>query len=913
MGELRLAVLLLTLVTGFAGLVYEVAWQRYLANLLGSQSEATAAVLGLFLGSLAAGYALFGRLTRRWVAAARTGRRLPDLLRWYGFVEIGIGAYALVFPLLFEAASAVSVLGPLGGGAAGFAFDVLLSAALIGPPAVLMGATIPVLTQALARDLADATRVHALVYGSNTAGAFAGTLAAGFWLIPAHGLVVSVAAAGCIDLCAGVAFALLGTPGRTPLREAAAPAPAAPLAAFSAAAALAGFGMMTLQTTVIRLGALSLGSSELTFALVVATFVLCIALGSFAVSALPRVPRWLLPAALWALPATLLLLYGFLGDAPYWAYALRVVAPLGFHAHHVTAFAGLLAVLIVPLLLSGAALPLLFHHLRRELGDLGDRAGTLYGWNTAGSLLGALVGGYALLHWLDLHHVFRVAVAALIAAAALVSLRTGARRGLALAATAAALAVAAALPAWSPDHLAAGLFRRTPRASDLVGGPDAFFERRRGSRVVFHDDDPTASISVKEGKAGNRLNRSIITNGKSDSAVVYDYVTTALLGLIPALLARTPERALVVGYGTGVTAGELASLDSMREVLVAEISPAVIRAAPLFDYGNRNASHNPVVRIVSGDAYRTLRRIPGTFDVIVSEPSNPWVAGIERLYSREYLEVARDKLSPGGVHAQWMHNYETDDETMALALRTYASVFDYVSVWYTRGVSVLFLGFEDPEDALAVARLAERAGRPDFALALARSGVRDVPALLALLPLGVATRERLPGPLHSLLEPRLGYAAARAFYEGAQGALPRLSTPEARQVGREHSLVRRYAALRGAEFSEDERRSLVRETCRYRPRECATLLAWWWHEVPHSRSRQRLEDALRRKDAIDENLVAQLRLLYEEDGASQTPEGPRLYREYYHHAAPFSEPGPPRLGAESPGSAGASARSAYSP
>ena len=170
---IRVLALGLTVLTGFSALVYEVTWQKYLATLLGSHSEATAAVLGIFLGGLAAGYALFGRATRTWLARARARSAPPRLLLVYGFVEAAIGAYALLFPLLFGAAQALSLRLPLGSSGLGFGLDVLLSALLIGPPAVLMGGTIPILTQALARDIQDATRVHALVYGFNTAGAFA--------------------------------------------------------------------------------------------------------------------------------------------------------------------------------------------------------------------------------------------------------------------------------------------------------------------------------------------------------------------------------------------------------------------------------------------------------------------------------------------------------------------------------------------------------------------------------------------------------------------------------------------------------------------------------------------------------------------------------------------------------------------
>src|SRR5881628_1814066 len=160
---LRWVVLALTVVSGFTGLAYEVTWQKYLAILLGAHSEATAAVLGLFLGGLSIGYWLFGALTRRLVARGRASGRPAPLLAVYGAVEASIGGWCLLFPWLFPAVRSASVWLPTGAGALAFGVDVALAAALIVPPATLMGGTIPILTQALARDLADATRVHAQI------------------------------------------------------------------------------------------------------------------------------------------------------------------------------------------------------------------------------------------------------------------------------------------------------------------------------------------------------------------------------------------------------------------------------------------------------------------------------------------------------------------------------------------------------------------------------------------------------------------------------------------------------------------------------------------------------------------------------------------------------------------------------
>jgi len=902
----------ITCATGFSGLVYEVAWQKVLATLLGSHSEATAAVIGLFLGGLAVGYSLFGRVTRwRLERAARDGRP-ARLLFVYGGVEAAIGAWALAFPLLFAAARAISPHLPGSEGQLGFALDVALSALLVGPPSVLMGATIPFLTQGLARDLEDSTRIHALVYATNTAGAFAGALCAGFWLVPALGLVGVLVAMGLVNLAAGAALAALDAPVRAAgLGKAAAqPSEASSargaepdvpgFASFLAIAGLVGFAMASLQTTLIRLGGLAFGASQFTFSMVVAVFVLCIALGSFAVAALPRIPPALLVSCLWALVALLGLLYPALGDATYWSHLLRTrfgEDPAQFTAFHLAAFAALLGAIGPAVVLSGATLPLLFHQLRREAGELGELAGRLYSSNTLGSLAGALGGGYALLFWLDLHSVYRVSVAGLAVAAGLATARASRRhRAWAAAAVAAALALLAALPAWSPERLSAGLFRNRLPFPETLEGPDAFFAARARISVPFYDDDPTASVAVREQRLSDgRLNRAIATNGKSDGSLLGDYVTMGLAALLPALLADDPSRAFVIGWGTGVTAGELAALDPVHEVVVAEISPAVLRAAPFFEEGNQHAWSSPKLRTVRSDAYRALLRAPGRFGVIVSEPSNPWVTGVEMLFSAEFLEAARDRLAPGGVYAQWFHTYETDAEAVALVLRTYASVFDHVAVWYATGIDLLLLGFDSPQAALDLGRLEERAMRPDFRAGLERCGIDSLPALLAheLLPLGVLHATHLEGPVHTLLHPRLSHAAARAFFAGQQGSLPDTASLEPERVGALHSLVLRFAAQRGG-FGDAELAAITRESCEHRSRECIAWIARWRHEVPESGERRALLRALAGRPGL-RNTDPGIRALARLHAATPVGGDPwtsahdtvAAFARYYLHAAPF--------------------------
>jgi spermidine synthase len=376
----------------------------------------------------------------------------------------------------------------------------------------------------------------------------------------------------------------------------------------------------------------------------------------------------------------------------------------------------------------------------------------------------------------------------------------------------------------------------------------------------------------------------------------------ALAALLPALLADRVESAFVIGYGTGVTVGELASFESSREVVVAEISSGVIEAAPLFDSGNQNASTNPKVRIVRTDAYRALVRSAKRYDAIISEPSNPWVTGVEMLFSREFLDVAHSRLQPGGVYLQWLHTYETDEATLSLISRTFASIFPSRAIWYSNTADILIAGFRDPPGSDQLDRLLARASQPDYRAALERAGISSIPALLAheLIPLGADVAQ--PGPLHSLLHPILSDQAARAFFPGKIAVFPRALSAEASRAGATNSLLAQYTRQRGRPLSQIDRMQFVQETCESMVSECITLLASWQRDEPdspalaHTIERSLMRSRLRAE--LSPQRLLELSALFDpssppswpDDGetpAVQAARAAEIYVAYYHHAEPF--------------------------
>jgi len=636
--------------------------------------------------------------------------------------------------------------------------------------------------------------------------------------------------------------------------------------------------------------------------MVVAVFVFSIALGSLAVSSFSKIPAWLLAATLWALTALLCVVHAQLPDAPYYAHLLRSVFrdnDVAFAPYYLLMFLAMLAAIAPVVVLSGSILPLLFHAVRREVGDLGASAGKLYALNTLGSLLGALLGGYVLLFWLDLEHVEGIAIGAVVASALLITARLYARPGLLAGGVLAACAGASVLwlQAWPDAPFARGLFRERHPLAWASEGPDA---RPNAGNIVFYDDGPS-STAVAESYPDPSQGISLIVNGKSDGNTVGDLNTMALAALVPALFAERAEESFVIGFGTGITAGELAALDESRRVVVGEISHAVIGAAPFFDSSNGGVTTHPKIDIVRRDAYRALLERPTRYDVIVSEPSNPWVAGVEMLFSREFLEAARDRLRPGGVYAQWFHLYETDEKALTLVLRTYVDVFDAVAVWQTLTDDLLLLGFESDAYALDIERMRRRAALPDFKERLARLGIHNFASLLVheVLPLGVLHALELEGPIHTLNHPTLNHLAGRAFFRGGFATLPFTGVGEAARVGAENSLFARQLDRFDGVVPPRLRQSYTAHACTGGEEPlylCWALLADWSRVNPEAPALERILQQMgpKRREGLKAGMKRMRRLIGDPSmpiptriKASRAQGLTNTFGRRYHHALPF--------------------------
>jgi len=655
----RLFVALYTL-SGAAALVYEVTWTRLLTLQLGHTVSAVSTVLAAFMGGLAAGAWIAGRLHVY-------GRRR---LRAYAILEIFVAVIAISLPLLLRAAQPALVSAYAeGNGMLRFAFArAALSGLLLAVPAAAMGATFPIAASwfaertaglkpnATAQSFADA----GVLYAANTAGAAAGAIAAGFWLIPSAGLrrttwigvALNVGAAlGALWLSrrdtptAGAPLRSEPTPAirkdkqpkrRQPRRDRVSPSRAPRPALASAAAALSGFTALVFEVAFTRLLALVIGPTTYAFATMAASFITGLALGSAAGA---RLSRTVSRPAYWLAAMLAITAIGGSLAASYAASRLPLVVASEVAAASVT-FASVVlrqavyvALLLLPLTLAlGAAFPLALATASASTESVDADAARIYVANTLGAISGSIAAGFLLVPRFGLQATFRgtsrAAVAGAVAIAGWAALggrqrATPSRLAVvgALASAGVLVAVLVDVPPWDRELLSSGAYKYAPYIHASDAGD--FEASLRAGRLEYYKEGAAATVSVR--RLAGRL--ALAIDGKVDASNAGDMLTQRLLGVLPVFVHGRPEDELcVIGLGSGVTVASAMATGMVRHADVVEISPEVAAASALFANENDNVLASPRVRLIVGDGRSHLQLSQRRYDVIVSEPSNPWMA-----------------------------------------------------------------------------------------------------------------------------------------------------------------------------------------------------------------------------------------------------------------------------------------------
>jgi spermidine synthase len=797
----------LVALSGAAALTYESLWLRSFGLIFGGTTSAVAMVLAVFMGGLAIGSALAAR------------RAVAHPLQAYGRLELLTGALALLtLPLLRALPWAYGALVARGGltAAAEHLGLALLAALVLLPPTILLGATVPLAVEFLARSGSDVHAGFGRLYLLNTLGGALGVALAPFVLVPALGVRGTLVSAALLSLLVGgaalrlarelgptpasAAGALPGGEGSSRASQAAdkrgaSRVPAlAPALAFASGAAT--FGVEVLWT---RSYALVIGSTVYAFSLMLLAVLLGIALGSAAYAA--RLARGGLsprpeggtananPArvigALFVLAGVAVLAGQWaIGRLPIVSLALLDLLPVSFGLHQLAFLLLCFATLLPVTLVLGLTFPLLLHLSPRSDGAQ-RAAGRLYAWNTGGAIAGALAADLVLVPRLGLQPPYLLFAALLVAGGAWALGATASRLRLAgpLAAAAVAIAALALAPRWKPWDpvlMTSGVHRYGLQWIHRLDSPWRLGSWLREQRkLLFYAEGREAVVAVSEPLGGG--NRFLSVNGKTDAGSgTEDVVTQKFIAHVPMLLHRGPKRVLVIGWGAGATAAAAAA-HPLERLECVEVEPATWQAAPFFPDFHGPLQKDPRFGIVFRDGRNHLLRSGLAFDLVVSEPSNPWITGVSNLFTREFLEAARARLARGGLFAQWFHYYNLDPADLKVELQTFLAVFPHASLWLvppvgpedgikSLGADMLLIGSGEPQ-RLDWPRLERAFADPALGRELRSTQVlKDALALAATWTMGRAElarfaedRQAFPRgtPLNTDDQPYLEFTAPR--------------------------------------------------------------------------------------------------------------------------------------------------------
>jgi spermidine synthase len=764
--------------SGAAGVLHEVVWTRQLVKLIGAAAYAEVVVLAAFMGGLALGSAVFGR---------RVDRLARPLLLYVG-LEAAVAVYGLLLPWISQLVGAgyLALARPLfEHGGARLALRLGLAMLVVTPPAALLGGTLPVLARCLAAR--NTGRVVGALYALNAAGAVLGTVVGGFVALPALGAHRSLLLAALCNLAAGALVLPFARAAGVRASETAAPGGddrrwvgAITLAAL----AVSGFAAMGYEALFIRIIGLAFGSSSYAFTVMLASFITGIALGS-AVAA-----RWgvLRPRQALAL-SQLLLVLAFLAATPllarlpYWIDLLRGRlrgTPGGFELMHLGAAGLALAALLVPTACLGFAFPLIAGLRARRPGRVGAEVGATYAWSTAGNVLGVGATTLFLLPRLGLARSFQLLLLLNVATGVLLLLTVRKRAPGLVAAAVLGAAVLAVGTRWSdtinlvPDHIR--------MLADADGDPSASFAAwkrsyllpQRGESYRLEEDAHNTVTAYGPDRRTGSIRLAV--NNKVDASTGAirgsDLEVQMLTGHAPMFLAPRARSLLVIGHGSGITAGA-ALRHPVLHVDVVEISPAVLEVDPLFAPFNHHVLSDLRVAVHVEDAQSFIRTVPRRYDVIISEPSNPWMAGVADLFTVDFLAAARARLNPGGVFAFWFHTYGQSDQTVKMLLRTLGTVFPHAQLFFDLAfTNVIAVASPDPL-AVDFEAIERRYAQPPVRLDLARLGIPNLVAFLAhhgLVQEGAASLVG-PGPVNTFDRQVVQYVAPRTLFAGENSYL----------------------------------------------------------------------------------------------------------------------------------------------
>jgi len=676
--------------SGLSALVYQTVWMRQFRLIFGASTFATGAVLAIFMAGLGLGSAFLGK-------RADTQER-P--LAYYARLELYIAAAAALSPLLLMLAAKIyfasggsQELGLIGA----TLLRLALSIVVLGPATLLMGGTLPAAARSVETSDDSGRRVVALLYGVNTLGAVAGTLLSTFVLLERFGNRATLFLAVGVNVIVAIAARLVSQkvdkPSSRQVDEESALLDDSTTRRLGGsfiyfASATVGFAFLLMELVWYRMLSPILGGTTYMFGLVLAVALVGIGVGGALYATMRRSPTVGGFAITCSLEALAIAIPFALGDRiAFLANALRGLGPHGFDGH-VTGWTIVTAMVVFPAaVIAGVQFPLLIALLGRGRENVGREIGAAYAWNTVGAIVGSLAGGFGLMPLLSAPGTWRLVVIVLVGLAFFATLRD--RRPFALATGVLAIACISVMgptAVWRHSGIGAARAETPTSRNELRRWIN---DNRR--TLLWERDGRESSVAIV-----GLSDISFIINGKSDGSARGDAGTQVMQGILAASLHPNPQSALVIGLGTGSTAGWLGVIPGIKRVDVVELEPVVLEVARACTPVNAGVLTNPKVHITIGDAREVLLTSDRTYDVVTSEPSNPYRAGIASLFTQEFYAATRQRLNKGGIFAQWVQSYGVHPDTIRTIYATLTSVFPNVQTWWTTAGDLVLVASMDP-------------------------------------------------------------------------------------------------------------------------------------------------------------------------------------------------------------------------
>lgn len=764
--------------SGAAGLIYQSVWAQYLGLFLGHAAYAQSLVLAIFMGGMAVG---------AWWASVRA-IHWRNLLRAYAWIELIIGLAAAAFHPVYLAVTGFAyayAFPTFAGGAGAQVFKWVCAALLIFPQAILLGSTFPLMSNGLMRRLRVGNgAILGGLYFTNSIGAAVGALIATFVLLPAIGLPGAMRFGALLNvLVAAVAFAL-SRDGAT--RETTGTASSNTRSSVSGQTLLLSAAFVTGATSFVyeigwvRMLSLAFGSTVHAFELMLAAFIGGLAFGGLWIRS--RIDAYEQPIrvagyvqVLMGLAALVsLVLYDQSFDWVAWFMSALSRSNEGYSLFNIVTASSAVLIMAPTAFFAGMTLPLFTLALLRK-GGAEASVGRVYAANTVGAIVGVFAAVHLLVPGLGLK-------LAMIAAAAgdlvlgLVLLRRQSGRAYLVAAAACVVALAATLhlATFDPMAMAGGVYRTGQARMDSSN-----------VKVIFYRDGKTASVAssvIVDGRA------SIATNGKVDASIqlvegrppAADEITMIMAAMLPLALHPDPRAAAVIGFGSGLSTHTLLGDSRLQRVDTIEIEPSMYEGAKVFGKFVERAYRDPRSHVHFDDAKSYFAANQSRYDIILSEPSNPWVSGVANLFSVEFYRFVPHHLNRGGLFVQWMQQYEINDELVATVVRALSESFTDFRIYLTDNSDMLIVASADgPIGAINDAVFRQPALHPELERvhldSAADLGAHQIGDRRSLLPLFNVLSNRMNSDFHPILSleaPRARFANSRAL------ALLELSTAD---------------------------------------------------------------------------------------------------------------------------------------